>query len=340
MGLPQIPYFTVVYIILAIFAAHFVISQIKSLMLYGCGRHPAALVVERFSNTGDSIKKYFKEASATIDRYNTRITTANANMNVARELYQGMHNDICLISKQVDDGLNGNYVNNVPEDELKLPAADQATRKAKRMTSAAVHLVDLKKRFGKGYFKEGEDTPLIECFDDMSESEKSDIGYLRSQVLSDLNNLEGDMILAEGAFTTLRKEISEKQLQSYYVSLAFTDKNITALLKAQAGAEGFTGAEGFASASGPVLTFTPPRPAAVDPKAEPNIRLPKIADRLTVLERDIANLTSGLQIMVNTIALQNATLKKSKLVVNDADEQKRRLDAQFAKTSAPASTTG
>lgn len=331
-GLLQFPYFTVVYIILVVLAAYFLITQIKSLMTYGCGRNRVGLVLERFSSSGNSSKKYFKDASTTIDQYNTRITAANANMEAARELYTGMHNNICLISNQVDDGIKGNYVNNVPEDELKLPTADQATRKAKRLTNATVHLVDLKKRFGNGYFKEGVATPLIECFDTMTDSEESEISDLHRQVLSDLNNLEGDMTLAEGAFTTLRKEISEKQLESYYVSLAFTDKNISALLKAQAVAEG------FASASGPVLTFTPPRPTAVDPTAQPHIRLPKIADRLTVLERAIADITSGLQIMVNTIALQNETLKKSKLVVNDAGEQKRRLDAQFAKTGAAATT--
>ena len=339
MGLPQFPYFTVVYIVLVIVVVYFLITQIKSLMAYGCGTHPVGLVIERFSGAGDSAQKYFKEAGATIAQYNIRIATANANMEAARELYQGMHNDICLISKQVDDGLNGNYVNNVPEDELKLPATDQASRKAKRMAGAVSHLATLKKRFGTGYFKEGEETPLIECFDTISDSEQSVIDDLRSQVLSDLNNLEGDLKLAEVAFTTLRKEISEQQLQSYYVSLAFTDKNITALLKAQAGAEGFASGStgGSSGSSGPVLTFEPPRPAATDPTAEPNIRLPKIADRLAVLEKDIADLTSGLQIMVNTIALQNATLKKSKLVVNDADEQKRRLDAEAAKT---ATTTG
>ena len=325
MGKPALPfpYFTVIYILLIGVAAYLLIKQISSLLAYGCGRHRPALVIERFSSDGDSAKRYFDSAAKTIVAYNARIAAATTQMGVARELYDGMHTDICTIMTQVDDGLTGDYIGNVPEDEYNLPADQQASRKAKRQTGAAKYLADLKTRFSAGYDK----TPLIECFDAITPDEAQTLAGLRADVMTSLNDLDGSMGAAEKAFATLRGDISDKQLSTYYTSLAFTDKNIATMLKIQASTEGFAGV-------GPVLTFTPPKPAVADPTAEPNVRLPRIADRLTNLERDVKNLVSALQVMVNTIALQNSTVKKSKLIVNDTGEQKRRLDAQAAKMAA------
>jgi hypothetical protein len=318
------PYFSVVYILLIAFAAYLLISQITSLLVYGCGRHRPGLVLERFSSDGDSAKRYFDSSSKTIEAYNTRLTAVNAAIAAARDLYDGMHNDICSVMTQVDDGLTGNYVGNVPEEEYRLPAEQQASRKAKRQAGAAAHLADLKKRFSAGY----DNAPLVECFDAISPDEQESLEGLRTGILSGLNELESSMGAAEKAFATLRADVDDRQLATYYTSLAFTDKNITNMLKVQASAT-----EGFDD-GGPVLTFTPPKPPVSDPTAEPHVRLPKIAERLAVLERDVKNLVSGLQIMANTIALQNKTLKKSKRIINDTDEQKRRLDAQAAKISA------
>jgi len=317
------PYFSIVYILLIVLAAYLLIRQISSLMVYGCGKHRPGLVLERFSSDGDSAKRYFDSSVETVAAYNTRLEAVNIAIANAQALYDGMHNDICNVMTQVDDGITGNYVGNVSEEEYKLPADQQASRKVKRQASAATYLADLKTRFSAGY----DNTPLIECFDAITPDEQEELDTQRADLLSSLNDLEGSMGAAEKAFATLRADVSDKQLAIYYTSLAFTDKNITTMLKVQASAT-----EGFDD-GGPVLTFTPPKPAATDPTAEPNIRLPKIADRLVILERDVKNLVSALQIMVNTIALQNKTLKKSKLVVNDTGEQKRRLDEQAAKMS-------
>jgi predicted transcriptional regulator len=317
MAKPVFPYFTVLYMILIVLVIYWFISLIRSLMTYGCGRHRPSLVLERFSSDGDSAKQYFTNAADTIEKYSERLDAINRDMETIRDQYDEMQHGICYIMNQVDDGITGNYINNVPEHEYKLPASEQAERKAKRKTKATTYLTNMKKEFSAGY----NNSPLVECFDAIMPDEQGAIDQQHQDVLDSLNNLEITLQQTTHDFETLKNTISDKQIAVYYTSLAFTDKHISKIVK-----QIQTMNEGFDD-SMTVLNFAPPTTQS----GEPSTRLPIIGDALDALERNVANIKSFIQVMTNTIVRQKALLKKSTLVVNDSGEQQRLLDTQAAK---------
>lgn len=336
---PPFPIFQIVYIVLASYLLYWLISWIIWLLSYGCGKHRPALMLERFSSDGDSSKKYFKDMSLKVGELTKQLERVRSVIGEIKERNSGLHEEICYITDQIDESIKGNYVGNVSEEEYKRPADQQAKRKEARAQKADVYIKEGKKRFSASY----ENTPLIECFDAITDAEQPELEEAKQQLMDEINELESSVTQAADEFKIVRGNLSEKQIAVYYASLAYNDKNIKDLLKTMQKVN-----EGFASAEQEeVLDFTPPKMPSTDMNREPHIRIPKLAERLEKLEMEVAIVNKAIRVFTNTANQQKKTLKQIKLVANDEGEQKRRLDKeaskqaskQAAKTSA-ASTGG
>jgi hypothetical protein len=325
-GKTPFPIFQIVYIVLAAYLLYWLISWIVWLLSYGCGRHRPALMLERFSSDGASSKKYFKDMSLKVVELNKQLEGVRSVIAEMKERNSGLHEEICYITDQIDESLKGNYVGNVPEEEYSLPADQQAKRKALREQKAETYIKEGKKRFSESYEK----TPLIECFDAITEDEKAGIAEVKEQLMNDLNELESNITQTSDEFKIVRGNLSEKQIAVYYASLAYNDKNIKELLKTMQKVN-----EGFASAEQEeVLDFTPPKIPSTDMNREPHIRIPKLVERLQKLEAEVMIVNKAMRVFSNTAKMQQKTLKQIKLVANNEGEQKRQLDQQASKQAA------
>jgi hypothetical protein len=291
-------------------------------------------MLERFSSEGESSKKYFKNMSLKVGELNKQLEGVRSVVAEMKERNSGLHEEICYITDQVDESIKGNYVGNVPEEEYKLPADQQAKRKALREQKADAYIKEGKKRFSESYEK----TPLIECFDAITEDEKPEIEEVKQRLMEEVDELESNITQATDEFKIVRGNLSEKQIAVYYASLAYNDKNIKELLKTMQKVN-----EGFASGEKEeVLDFTPPKLPSTDMNREPHIRIPKLAERLQKLETEVAIVNKAMRVFTNTAKQQQKTVKQIKLVANDEGEQKRQLDKQASKQAAKtaAASTG
>lgn len=322
---PPFPIFHILFIVAAVGIIYWAINTVLGVLSYGCGRHGPALMLERFSEQSDSSKRYFANIRKMIQDANKRVEAIRGTIARIKERYNGLREEICLVTNQVDDGLRGNYASNVPEDEYSLPKAEQDLRVAKRKEKSEKYVKDLKDRFSQGY----NNIKLIECFEDsgISEGEMAELNQLRDTVMEELNDFDSNLQQAEAEFIQARGDLSQEQMGKYYATLAYNDKYIKQMQKMAAAAfarEGFTSAEEGTE----VLNFIPPKEPPKDINMEPHIRLPKLIERINNLETETALVDKALQIYHNTIKKQKNELGMAKRVVSDEKEQRRQMDKQ------------
>jgi predicted nucleic acid-binding Zn-ribbon protein len=318
---PPFPVYQILFIVISVGILYFCITTILGLLSYGCGRHAPALVRENFTEQGDSAKKYFKELRRNIKNGNKEIEVIRQEIDKVKQKYNGLSEEICYVTNQIDDGLRGNYASNVPDDEYSLPKEEQEKRAAARKEKSEKYVKDLKDRFSAGYDK----IKILECFADGSsgpdEAEMTELNGIREGVMEELNDLDSNLQQAEDEFKQAKGDLSEEQMGVYYATLAYNDKYLKEMKKQSTPVK-----EGFADTE--VLNFVPPKEPPRDINMEPHIRLPKIVDRIAKLKNDVTVVNKALVIYHNTIKKQKEVLKAFKLVANDEKEQRRQLDAQ------------
>jgi hypothetical protein len=271
-------------------------------------------------NSADTVRAYNKK----LENLTTRIENADDN-------YTSSHQDICNIMTQVNEGIIGNFMSNIPDDESSLPQHVQNERNAIRKYNGKAFLQAIKSQFSRGY----NNSPMVECFEDgdgsdyesdISPDEQEDIESNRDDLADVIRDLDTNLTMAETAFKVLRGKITDSQVMIYFTSLAFTNSNLGRMVKEmrkveedQRERENDDNDEGFVD-GGEALVFNPPSGTPVE---DPSISIPKLGDRINLLERDIATIERVQQFFRNTIDYQINTLKNAKKLTSDRNEQER-----------------
>ena len=225
------PIFQVILIIICVYILVYMVKTIMSVFKYGCNRHRAGLMIERFNSETDSSIAYFKRLNKKTKSLDSNFDKSIAQIEDIKESFIDLKRDICYVLNQIDDGLEGNYASNVPDDEASLPADLQASRAKERKLKAKTYVTQLK----KSYFK---DTPIIECF-----SNEDDVSSVKNSLMEDLQSVQDKFTTLKSNLSDLKASISDAQIAIYNVSLGYNDKYLTKLLKMVTAKEGFMSEE-------------------------------------------------------------------------------------------------
>jgi len=221
------PIFQVLLIIICVYLLVYLVKTIMGVLLHGCNKHIPALMVERFASETDSSVEYFERLNARVKTLDVKFDKSIMQIDSIKDKFIELKKDICFVLTQIDDGLEGDYASNVPDDEGSLPAPIQASRAADRKVKAKLYVSQLK----KSYFK---DTPVIECF-----STNNDVSLSKQRLMDNLQDLQGKFQNLNSELTSLKTTISDAQIAIYQVSLGYNEKYLTKLLQIVTKSEGF-----------------------------------------------------------------------------------------------------
>jgi hypothetical protein len=290
-----------------------------------CNKHCRFLVQEGFDDFSDS-KTYFNTLMKRCDAVNKNIGALNSKISEVENNFGTMQKDICYITLQVDEGLQGNYASNVPDDESTYPPEEQKKRAEQRKANSGKYLANLKKTFSESH----DNVPLLECFSsedsNLSDEQNSQLQIMRENLNSKISDVDGNLNGFDNSLINLQKEFSKDILKKYYVTLNYNDKYIKQMVSAAASA----GSEGYEN---DVLDFKPGKSAQStdDPSKGYEERVAALEAHYQKSVANFKNLGDTLRKYNNTVKQQTAILKQSKKVVNDPDEQKRQMDANSSK---------
>lgn len=305
------PYGEYIIIILGLLITILFLVLVSKLLSVGCGNFRPGLIVESFDNYTSKLVDRLSKLDKSIQNDSDLLDTFQDSMD-------GFNSGVCYITKQIDDSLQSNYVANVPETEFKLPANVQKERAEKRKLDSKKYISNIKKNFVAKYGNK----PIIECFDSGNDS-------LNSNIEETSNNLKA----LNDKFINIKKTISDKELGLYYVSLAYNDKYIKQSTKVVNSID-----EGFMDE---VIDFSKPPPdisgSSVDKSdsdTAPITRIEILEDSWSELSKQITTMGKNIQIIKNTIELQEKTLKSSTAIINDEKIQKEKMDSTYNKKIA------
>lgn len=298
---------------------------ITKVLASGCKKHCRFLVQEGFDDFSSS-KTYFNALMKRCDTVNKNISSLSRKIVDLENDFGTMHKDICYITLQVDEGLQGNYASNVPDEESTYPPETQKQRAEQRKANSGKYLANLKKTFSET----NDNVPLLECFSSgdgaMSDEQNSQLQTLRDTLNSKIVDVDGNLNGFDNSLANLQKEFAKDKLKAYYVTLNYNDKYIKQMVSAAAS----IGSEGF---DNDVLDFKPTKSAnsTDDPSKSYEERVAALEAHHNTSVADFKNLGDKLRKYKNTIKQQTDILKQSKKVVNDPDEQKRQMEANRSK---------
>jgi DNA repair exonuclease SbcCD ATPase subunit len=218
------PIYQLLIVLICIYFLYYLIKLVLHVLMYGCGKHKPALMIERFANENDSSLAYFKKLNKRLSVLDSKLDQSTSQLESIIDKYNGFQADICIIMKEIDDGIEGNYASNVPDDEALLPPEDQRSRSNKRKERAKVHVKNLK----SSYSKSNKDVPIVECFD----TTPDDVAQEKQSLLDNLELVQGKFTNLKENLSRLKKTLSAKQISMYYVSLGYNEKYLKQLLKA------------------------------------------------------------------------------------------------------------
>ena len=299
------------------------ISYVIAMVLgSGCKKHCRFIIQEGF----DDSKAYFNSLMKRCDVVNNSISSLSTKIGDLESNFGTMQKDICYVTLQVDEGLQGNYASNVPDEESTYTPEMQKKRAEERKTNSAKYIVNLKKTFSESR----DNVTLLECFSseetDLSDEQNSQIQTLRDTLTSKITDVDGNLNLFDNSLANLQKEFAKDKLKQYYVTLNYNDKYI----KQMVGAAASVGSEGF---DNDVLDFKPAKSAnsTDDPSKGYDERVAALEAHHKTSVANFKNLGDTLRKYSNTIKQQTDIVKQMKKVVNDPDEQKRQMEANRSK---------
>ena len=313
-----------IFLILSILVIVYIFSKITDILTYGCGRHAAALMIEQFTSSDyASSVKYYKRLNKRIDDLDINIQKSTTRIDKIETTFTSFQADICYILNQVDDGIEGNYCSNVPEEEFKMTSEEQDKRKKERRAKSKVYVTNLKAAFIESRGK----TPLLECFANMSDSETASLQDLRNSLMDRINEVTNNFKGLKGTLAKLKNSLSEKQIAIYYATLQYNDKYLKQMIEEMGKKK-----EGFADVPVEPVVVAPPPP-------------PDPADLIQLLESDYKPIDDEIK-MINTAitkfirvtAEQKVMLKKTKAIGTDEKYQKETLAGSYSQVSTKPPT--
>jgi hypothetical protein len=287
------------FILICIYFLFYMVKSIFYVLNGGCGKHKPGLVIERFANETDSSLAYFKRLSKRVNELDASLDKSNAQVDAILDKFNKFQADICYVTNQIDDGIEGNYASNVPDDERLLPAKDQKLRSDERKKKAKAYVKNLKNTYSESNKK----IPLVECF----EATTDDVDFEKQSLLDNLDLVQGKFKNLTDNLTGLKKTLNEKQISMYYVSLRYNDKYLKQLLKAATNPT----KEGFTS------------------KADPASQIETLESDYQLSIVEIAEIQKNVDKFIEIVNLQKEGLKQAKGPAVDPDIQASTINSSY-----------
>lgn len=303
---PETPFGKIIYLAVLIGIIIVFYQQIISLLTVKCGSHQPGLMIEQFDSLQyNSSVKYFNGLLKRLDTLDKDIETSKANVDNMNKIFEDFQSDICYILSQVDDGIQGNYVANVPEDNYKLPPEEQEKRKKERQAKSVTYIKNIKDAFSKSNGA----IPILECFADV---EMADLQNLRSDLDNRINEVKNNLAGLKDSLQNLDSGLSEKQIAIYYLTLKYNDKYLRQMLENMTKKK-----EGFED---------------VSPK-DPVDVISSMESELKTLNETVSTYKNLIGKMAQIIIDQRAILKKTKAIGTDEEYQKSTLNSSYSQIS-------
>jgi len=285
--MPGIPYFTIIYIVLSIVAIYYVFTGIASVISVRCGAYMPAYREGFVTPDADDVtltKAFYTSLKKRAAAVNKRVDAGSALYEIIRARESDLDSDMCDVMRQIDDGVLQNYASNVPEGEYDMPADVQKERAAARKKRAEVYVQNQHKKFSEA----NDNTPLLECFNNETDAMLDD-------VMDTIGSTDENLTTLEKNLDSLRKELSGKKLDKYFVTLKYNEKYIKDFVRSMNATR-----EGFADAAAPT----------------PGAMVDKLEERIGVVEAGITELDTSTQQLAGATKLQSTQLKQTKAVAN------------------------
>lgn len=329
-------YVQILFFAFALYIIYHLVTSISKVMNAGCKNHCKFLVQEGFSTNFDDSKAYFASLIKKCDKINDSVSTLSTRVGDLEIKFGGLKKDICHVTLQVDESLQGNYASNVPEEEQQFSPEEQKKRSEERKKGAAKYVQNLKKSFVKTHNQ----IPLLECFEGsgMTDEQEAELKTIREGLTTKIDEVKNNLNAFDASLVNLQKEFAKDQLKQYYTTLNYNDKYIKQMQSAVAKAgkpEEDETVEGFDDNddSTALLNFKPPKKALEeeDPDMGPEQRVNALDDHYIKSAAMFNSLAKTFIRYNNTTKSQTATLKQAKKVVNDTEEQNRLMNANAGK---------
>jgi hypothetical protein len=298
-------------------------------MKSGCKEHSRFLVQEGFSTNFDDSKKYFNNLLKKCNSINDNITLLSTKTDDLEIKFSGLEKDICYVTKQIDEGLQGNYASNVPEDERLFPLEEQNKRAKERRKNSIKYLTNLKKTFVKTH----NNIPLLECFTNsgMTDEQEAELKIIRDNLSERIEEVKANLSQFDQVLLNLQKGFAKNKLQKYYTTLNFNDKYIKQMNRiiANGGEEGYANKDDDSE----LLDFRPIKQKFIeyDPETGIEQRINSLEENYNKSASIFNNLSKTFIKYNNTTKLQASILKNAKNIITDKDEQTKKINENIVK---------
>jgi hypothetical protein len=325
-------YVQILFLAFALYIIYHLVTSISKVMNLGCKNHCKFLVQEGFATNFDDSKAYFTNLIKKCDAINDNVSTLSTRVGDLEIRFGGLKKDICYVTLQVDESLQGNYASNVPDEELQYSPEEQKKRAEDRKNGAAKYVVNLKKSFVKTH----NNVPLLECFEGsgMTDEQEAELKTIRENLSAKIDDTKNNLNVFDSTLVNLQKEFAKDKLTQYYTTLNYNDKYIKQMQSAVAKA-GKPEEEGFVDNddNAEILDFKPAKKPLEeeDPDMGPEQRVNSLDEHYIKSASMFNSLSKTFIRYNNTMKSQTATLKQAKKVVNDKDEQNRLMNANADK---------
>lgn len=321
----------IILILIVVYILYYIVSYIHALLICGCNNHGRFLVQEGFATSDfQSSKEYFDLLSKNCEVIQKKIDSLSPKIDILTNSFNNLSKNICSITLQIDESLAGDYVSNIPNDEQSYTSDVQKEKQAKRKADSTKYVSNLKSIFVKNH----DNIPLIECFNDgsdsMTDEETAKLETIRENLNTQIGEAEASMSNFEVAFKNLQKEITKERLDIYYNTLNYNNKYLTqGKLAASNISEGFINPEQDNEEK--IFNFKPqPKNTTNSAALEPGFRINKLEERYTYLLNEMYKLDKTMKKYVNTIKLQKDEINSAKAVTTDENLQKKMMQDNIA----------
>lgn len=238
---PESPYailfVKILGVILAIGIIYGIVNYLIQLLNGGCQiPKQRYIIAEGFDTSFTGSKSYFNGLLLRCDTVDSRIKTLTSELDSMNSEYGDLSPNVCYVNNQINSTLQKNY----EADVQVTPKSTQEEIDAmidRRKTTSANYIANLKKSFVDSHGG----TPLLECFDDgsnsqnsvlpheelgFSEAENTEIQALKATVETRINAINANLNIFDSNLTTSQNAITSDILKKHYQTLNYNDTYI------------------------------------------------------------------------------------------------------------------
>lgn len=223
---------------------YYIINYIYHLMMDGYTVTRKRYIVNEGFDTGnivDASKSYYNDLLKRCDKLDLKIQNMTDTLNTTNSDFLELKPDICYVTNYIDDTLKKSYETPVPTDTNQDPDNLKKLGDIRKKNSD-----DYIKNLKQSFVQTHENIPLLECFDDGSNSQNSIlpnenieltdeqnklVENVRAELETRMNQINSDIIIFDKNLEQIQKSISQEILKQYYTTLNYNDKYITAAKK-------------------------------------------------------------------------------------------------------------